>query len=86
MSDDNKVFRLGSVKGGKNDGEDHSIPVNNYVITDIDDDDFFGTGFVIFTAHHLAVMQDSSAGAVPVLVMPINRVKICEIIENSADE
>lgn len=86
MSDDN-IFRLGTIKGGKGTTEDeNNIPVNRYVITDIDDDDFFGTGFMIFTAHHFAIMQDQGYGAVPVLVLPIDRVKAAEILPDDVDE
>lgn len=82
MNDDNdNVFRLGTVKGGK-DNDEPNIPVNAYVVTDIDDNEFFGTGFMIFTSQHVAIMRDDGNGAIPVLVVPIARVKAAEIFED----
>lgn len=84
MSDDN-VFRFGQIKGGKDGGgpeeEEPGIPVNDYVISDVDGEEFYATGFLIFTSHHLAIMRDDGKGAIPVLVLPINRVKAAEIYE-----
>lgn len=72
MEDDN-VFKFGAVKGGKED--DDSIPTNDYVVVDVDDNEWTAHGFLIFTPHHLAIMRDEGKGAIPVLVMPILRVK-----------
>lgn len=82
MDDDNNVFKFGAVKGGKDTTEEKTeIPVNDYVILDIDDHEFYATGFLIFTPHHLAIMRDNGAGAIPVMVMPIGRVKAAEIFD-----
>lgn len=83
MNDDNdNVFRLGSVKGGKDTTAEETIPVNDYVIMDLDGTEFFGTGFMIFTSHHIAIMKDNGNGAIPVLVVPIARVKAAELYED----
>lgn len=85
MNDDNdNVFRFGTVTGGKGTSEaaaDDGIPTNKYVITDIDHEEYFAEGFLIFTSHHLAVMRDFGKGAVPILVLPINRVAASEICD-----
>ena len=78
MDDDQEptnVFKFGAVKGGKDEGED-KIPQNDYYVCDIDDHEFDVNGFLIFTPHHLAIMRDEGEGAVPALVLPINRVKV----------
>lgn len=62
------------------------FPENNYVITDIDNEDFFARGFLIFTPHHCAIMNDLGSGAVPILVVPLNRVKIAEMVTDEEDE
>jgi hypothetical protein len=85
MEDDNNVFRpFQTVKGGK--GEENSLPINDYVIVDIDNNEFYGTGFLIFTPYHLAIMRDRGGGAVPVICVPINRVKVAELDEEIHDE
>lgn len=87
MSDNNdNIFQLGSVKGGKDNDGDAGIPVNDYVIMDIDGTEFFGTGFLIFTSQHIAIMKDNGNGAVPVLVVPIGRVKAAELYEDLDDD
>lgn len=62
------------------------FPVNNYVVVDIDDEEFYGRGFLIFTPHHCAIMADLGAGAVPVLVVPLIRVKTAEMVTEQEDE
>lgn len=62
------------------------FPENNYVVEDIDDVEYFGTGFLIFTPHHCAIMKDFGKGAVPVLVVPLHRVKVAEIASDEDTE
>lgn len=62
------------------------FPVNNYVVVDIDDEEFEGRGFLIFTPHHCAIMADLGAGAVPVLVVPLIRVKSAEMVTEQEDQ
>lgn len=86
MSKDNddtpNVFKFGAVKGGKVEEDKNEIPVNDYVIVDVDHQEFYATGFLVFTPHHLAIMRDFGVGAIPVLVMPIGRVAAAEIYED----
>lgn len=97
MSDDkdknpekDNVFRFGSLDGGKSGptappAED-GIPEFSYVVTDIDHNDFYADGFLIFTPHHLAIMSEiDGRGAVPVLVLPINRVIAAELVEDEEE-
>lgn len=62
------------------------FPDNNYVVVDIDNEEFYGRGFLIFTPHHCAIMADLGAGAVPVLVVPLFRVKSAEMVSEQEDE
>lgn len=57
-------------------------PENDYVICTVDGDELYGTGFLVFTSHHIAVMRDIEQGALPVLVVPLDKVKFAEIVEN----
>ena len=83
MKDDGNIIDFAAARAGKKDAE--SIPENNYIITDIDNEEFFGTGFLIFTPHHCAIMKDFGKGAVPVLVIPLIRVKASEIVEDDEE-
>lgn len=86
-NDNDNVFQFGSVKGGKSPGDkDDGIPTNDYVIVDNDGNEFFAAGFVIFTPHHLAIMRDQGQGPVPVLVMPIGNVRVCELYEDDDEQ
>lgn len=85
MNDDDNVLTFGQIKGGKAD-EDDGIPENNYIVTDIDGVEFPATGFLIFTPHHCAVMQDKGKGAIPVLVLPLLRVAAAEMVEDEEFE
>jgi hypothetical protein len=84
---ENNVFRLGSIDGGKAVDKEQ-IPENDYVIVDIDDQEFYASGFMIFTPHHVAIMQDQGddKGAIPVLVLPLLRVKSAELAEDDSME
>lgn len=73
-------------KTGDNVETGEKFPENNYVITDIDDEDFFARGFLIFTPHHCAIMNDLGSGAVPVLVVPLIRVKVAEMVTEEEDQ
>lgn len=69
------VFKL--FKGGKEqDNQPNAVPVNTYEITLDDGTTHVATGFLIFTAQHVAVMRDEGDGAIPVLVMPLHRLQM----------
>lgn len=83
--DDGNVFEFGAVQGGKEPSEDGAdqLPQNDYTIITEDDLEFDATGFLIFTTHHLAIMQDAGngKGAIPVLVFPFHRIKFAGLSE-----
>jgi hypothetical protein len=58
------------------------IPVSDYCITDTNGEEFYASGFLLFTSHHVAVMRDTGAGALPVFVMPLGLVHVAEIMED----
>lgn len=80
MSNDN-VFTL-------HQGEKKSeLPSYPYVVEDIDGLVFSEEGFLVFTSQHVAVMRDTGeTGAIPVLVVPLNRVRYAAIDEEVDEE
>lgn len=79
MSDDN-IIKFGSVQGGKTDED--AIPFNQYVIVDINGDEYYHEGFLLFTSQHVAIMQDRDGSTVPVFMMPLTYLKVCEIVDD----
>lgn len=82
--DNDNVFPFGSIQGGKEKTADEDgIPENDYTIVDIENQAFDVSGFMIFTPHHLAIMQnlDGDKGAVPAFLIPLERVKIAGLTE-----
>lgn len=82
---DNNVFKFGAINGDKKDDKD-TIPQNDYVVIDVDDIEYDINGFLIFTPHHLAIMSDEGDGAIPALVLPINRVKTAVLAKLIPDD
>lgn len=88
-TEDKNVFRI--LDGGKERSvtaitpDEDVIPQNPYVITDIDNDEYVAEGFLLFTSQHMAVMRDNGKGALPVLVIPLGRVKSAELVEDDDD-
>lgn len=80
MNDDN-VFNL--VPKGP---EEEKLPQNDYCLTNLQDEDYFAHGFLIFTTHHVAVMRDDGKGAIPVLIMPLSNFRVAEIVEESEED
>lgn len=86
--DNDNVFQFGVIQGDKEDikinlvAEEPSIPVNDYVITDLDGNEFYESGFMVFTPYHCAIMRDHGQGAVPRLIVPLTRVKAAEILDD----
>lgn len=77
------ISHFGVVQGGKAaDSEEDSIPSLPYVLEDIDNNQFFGEGFLIFTSQHVAIMKETTKGAVPAMVVPLNRLKVAELVED----
>ena len=79
MSDDNNIFRL--INSNEPIVDDAPL-INTYEITDVDDVTHVAEGFLLFTSQHVAVMQETSKGALPLLVIPLNRVKFAEMVDD----
>lgn len=68
------------------------IPESEYVIVTHADAnnpegrEYFATGFLLFTSHHVAIMRDTGLGALPILVVPLANVLMAEIVEPDEDE
>ena len=61
--------------------------VYDYAILDIDDQEWQATGFLIFTSQHVCVMsEDENGAAMPVFLIPLNRVKVVELMEFIDDD
>jgi hypothetical protein len=85
MDDDkNNIFSL--VNGGKSlDTDDQELPNYSYVIVDREGEEFYASGFMIFTSQHVAIMRDTGKGAIPVIVMPLERLHIAELVEDQME-
>ena len=79
MSEDGNVVSL--VPSAK-----ETIPEVDYIITDVDGEEFYASGFLLFTSHHFAVMRDTGLGALPVLVLPLHRVRMAELVESDDED
>lgn len=92
--EDPKPFRV--ITGGKSEyvaeqatptqPAQSDIPQNVYVIVDINGDEHFAEGFLLFTSQHIAIMRDTGSGALPILVMPLDKVFSAELLEDDSDE
>lgn len=85
MDDQENKNIFSIVKGGATEEQDDNLPVNSYVIVDVDNEEYFGSGFLVFTSQHVAVMQETDKGAIPTLVVPLHRVKVTELIVEDED-
>lgn len=91
-NEENKnIFRL--VPGGVTEEpsqKEETLPVNAYVIYTSDTHnepvELFAEGFLVFTSQHVAVMREQTNGAIPVLVVPLDRVLYTELVEDIDDE
>lgn len=82
MNDDDNgnVIKFGAVQGGKADQED-DIPQHNYMIETITGNQVGAKGFLVFTPQHIAIMRNLPEGALPVLVVPLDKVAYTKIVE-----
>jgi hypothetical protein len=71
--------------GGQTQTDGDEYVTNDYVITDIHNVEFFATGFLIFTSQHVAIMRESDKGALPIFLMPLDKVHSVELIEDDDD-
>lgn len=77
MDNDNEdnVVKFGSIQGGKAK-DDKEFPSNPYVILDVDDEEHYYDGYMIFTTHHVCIMQEGDDGTpVTAFMIPMHRVK-----------
>lgn len=81
---DDNIIHFDNAKSKSTKGPTE-VPQHQYVLVDIDNEEFTEFGFLIFTAQHIAVMHEKGEGAVPVLVMPLHRNKVAYIDETSTD-
>lgn len=77
--DDNNIYRFGAIDGGKT--EEKEFPAHPYVIFDIEGDEHFYEGYLIFTTHHVCIMEEGPDGPVTGFMIPMNRVKHVELLE-----
>jgi hypothetical protein len=87
MTDDTKAttpFRI--INGGKESTVESEYPMGYYVILDIDDQEYIDYGFAVFTSHHVAIMSDDGGGPIPVLIVPLTRVKACRLLEEEDED
>lgn len=86
MSDDN-IIKFGSLPGGKSESTDKDkFPSHPYVIEDVDGDDHFATGYLIFTSHHVCIMEEGDNGPVTALMVPLDRVKLVYLVPEDAED
>jgi len=86
MNDDNNIVPFGQIQGGKSQVEDpDAFPANPYYFQDVEGNEFFAEGYLIFTSHHVAVMENTDNGPVVGLLLPLSRVKVCELNTPEAD-
>lgn len=89
MSDnDDNVIKFGShVGGNKTPDAKEEFPAYPYVIVDIDDNEYFYDGYLIFTTHHVCIMEDGGEkGPVTGFMMPMHRVKLVSLVDEEIDE
>lgn len=87
MNDNVRPFGVVSGGGGNNaTTQEETLPVNRYIVEDIDGTTFPAEGFLVFTSAHVAVMRETEKGAIPVLVVPLDRVKCAELFEEDDAE
>lgn len=85
MSDDN-IIKFGSLPGGKSESTDKDkFPSHPYVLIDIDDEEHFAEGYLIFTSHHVCIMEEGDNGPVTALMIPLDRVKLVSLVDDDED-
>ncbi len=68
-------------------GKDAAIPESSYVVVDVNGEEHYADGFLVFTSAHIAVMREiPGLGALPVLVLPLPMVKKAELLEDDDEE
>ena len=78
--DNDNIVPFGQVKGGKPD--EAEIPMNEYIIVDLQGRDFYHVGFLLFTSQHVAIMQERGGHTVPVFMAPLSNISFVEVIDD----
>jgi len=82
---DENVFRL--IQTERPEAATFVANDQSYYIEDIDGNEYVRNGYCVFTSHHLAIMKEiNENSSVPSLVLPLIRVKVCELIEEDFDD
>jgi hypothetical protein len=79
MDDDNNIIQFGSIQGGKETKDEDDFPANPYVLEDIDGNEWGASGYLIFTTHHVCIMENTPKGPVPGVMLPLSRLKVAEL-------
>lgn len=77
--DNDNIVRFGALEGGKTDTKKDEFPSYPYVIVDIDGDEHYYDGYLIFTSAHVCIMEEGENGPVTGLMVPLHRVKLVTI-------
>lgn len=86
MNDDNNVYRFGAIQGGKPEATESEFPSYPYSIRDVEDEEHYAEGYLIFTSHHVCIMEDTPKGPVTAFMIPIHRVKDVALVIDEEDE
>lgn len=79
--DDDNIVKFGQIQGGKTEDLEPEVPSNQYVIIDVDREEYYHEGFLLFTSQHVAIMQERKGNTVPVFMMPLNMLRVVEIVD-----
>ena len=80
---DDNIVQFGQVKSGKSD---EKFPSHPYAIIDIDGDEHYAEGYLIFTSHHVCVMEDSDNGPVTAIMVPLERTKLVSLLAEDDED
>lgn len=58
------------------------LPNNDYLVVDINNEEFDVNGFLVFTTHHIAVMKEVDGNSIPSFVLPLHRLDHVELIDD----
>ena len=82
MEENDNVYKFGVVDNTKT-GDEDLPPMRDYVIVDIDNEPWFASGYMLFTSFAVAIVD---ADHIPVLCIPINRVKGSQLFDDWEDQ
>lgn len=62
-----------------------AFPMNDYIVTDVNNREWYATGFLVWTDTHVGVMKSTDMGAIPALLLHNNVVIAVELYEDDED-